>query len=103
MYWEETGRYPAVVVAKLKDLRDLAKEVRSNPGLAFGAPTALGVQLPMVDLKPSTQEAFRKRGVDETSKLRHADDRVLNAVGNTCTMAISAPIALLFGLLCDAH
>ena len=100
MYWEETGRYPAVVVAKLKDLRDLAKEVRSNPGLAFGAPTALGVQLPMVDLKPSTQEAFRKRGVDETSKLRHADDRVLNAVGNTCTMAISAPIALLFGQ-CD--
>jgi hypothetical protein len=80
MYWEETGRYPAVVVAKLKDLRDQAKEVRANPGLAFGAPTSRGVQLPMVDLKPSTQEAFRKRGVDETSKLKYADDRVLNAV-----------------------
>ena len=68
------------MVAKLKDMRDQAKEVRSNPSLAFGAPTALGVQLPMVDLKPSTQEAFRKRGVDETSKLRYADDRVMNAV-----------------------
>ena len=78
--WETEARYPPVVVKKLADLRNVQRDLRLNPGHAFGVLAPPGVQIPGVLLKPSTQEAFRRKGVDTTSKLRLATDRVLDMV-----------------------
>ena len=55
-------------------------ELRNSPGKSFGALRPLGIRLPGVIVKPSTQDAFLRRGVDETSKLRLASDKIMDDV-----------------------
>mmetsp|Transcript_89646 Transcript_89646/g.179153 ORF Transcript_89646/g.179153 Transcript_89646/m.179153 type:complete len:463 (+) Transcript_89646:310-1698(+) len=78
--WDESGRYPPVVVRKVLDMREHLKESRNNPGQSFGTPASAGLQLRGCVLKPSTVEAFRKRGVDENRKLRLCTDKILDSI-----------------------
>jgi hypothetical protein len=73
-------RIPPTAVRKLKDMQNVQLELRSSPGDAFGLLPPVGIQISRVPLKPSTQDAFRRRGVDHTNRLRLASNKVFDLV-----------------------
>lgn len=84
-------RLPPVVVKKLKDMKNVQLELRICPGDAFGLLPPVGIQISRVPLKASTQEAFHRRGVDHTNKLRLASNKVLDLVLNELIEKGTAP------------
>mmetsp|Transcript_2072 Transcript_2072/g.4412 ORF Transcript_2072/g.4412 Transcript_2072/m.4412 type:complete len:757 (+) Transcript_2072:216-2486(+) len=72
-------RYPPIVVKKLISLKAQQKELKANPGNAFGS-SKFGIRVYGVEIKQSTQEAFRKRGVEQTGQLRLCSDRILDSI-----------------------
>jgi len=73
--WDAENTYPKVIIAKVMDTKQQMVEERTNPTKTSG-----GIHLAEVQFKASTQEAFRRRGVTETNKLRFVNDSLLDLV-----------------------
>lgn len=69
-------RYPPVLLGKMKDLKEALRDARAEPSQqsGVGGYEGGGVEIRGVLLKSSTIAALKKKGINETRKLRLATD-----------------------------
>jgi hypothetical protein len=95
--WTAKGTYPKVVIAKLMDIKQQMIEERANP-----TKTSSGIHLPGAQFKASTHEAFRRRGVTETKKLRYVNDKIMDLIVDELIAKETPPLSEYWGVIEEA-